>query len=230
MKRALLNELMHRTSVDGSFTARNVITRSGARRRGLYASRFGQLAWEAPLERDLIARLDGSWTCSEVLTQALQFVIPSRSGKSSLYTPDACVRDRAEEIRIVECKPQTMLDGLTTRHHEEIRSYFGSLDIEFLVLTESELAGGTRHENAILLSDNFQRSLKPAKVRELKERTAASSSLSFGALTHALGLHDARTALARGFAYFDTLSPLSVDTPLFQTFHEAHDAADFLYS
>lgn len=230
MKRSLLHELMHRTSVNGFFTARNVITRSGKRRRALYASRFGQLATESPLEWDLIARMDGSWACSEVLTQALQFVIPSRSSESFLYTPDACARDRDEGIRIVECKPESMLDVLTKRHHEEIRSYFGSLDIKFLVVTESELVRGVRHENAILLGDNFQRSLKPAKVRELRERTAASSSRTFGALTHALGFRDARTALARGFAYFDTVAPLSADTPLFEEFREAHDAADFLYA
>lgn len=230
MKRALLDELMHRASVDGFFRARNVITRSGKRRRSLYASRFGQLAAESPLEWDLITRLDGSWACSEAITQALRFVIPSRFEEAFLYTPDACARDRAEEVWVLECKPEAMLDGLTKRRHEEIRSYLGSLDIKFLVVTESELARGARHKNAILLSDSFRRSLRPAEARELKERVTASSSRSFGALKHALGLHDACTALARGFAYFDTVAALSADTPLFEEFCEAHDAADFLYA
>jgi hypothetical protein len=225
----LLLELMQRTALDGNFTARNVVTRSGVRRRGLYASRFGQLPWEAPLEFDLIARLDGSWACAEAFTQTLQFVIPCRRGESFLYTPDACLRRRGEQIEAVECKPEALLDDFNQHRHAQIRRYFRSLDIGFLVLGENELPSDARHANALVLGESFRRALKPPKVRELGERTAASAPRTFSALVDALGPADARTALARGFVYFDTAAPLGAATPLFQVFQEAHDAADFLH-
>jgi hypothetical protein len=229
MKRSLADEMAGRTAVGGSCTARNIVTRSGSRRRGLYASRFGQLPWEAPLEFDLLARLDGSWACTEAFTQTLQFVIPCRSGESFFYTPDACLRRRGEQIAAVECKPDALLDDFNQHRHAQIRRYFRSLDIGFLVLGENELPADARHANALVLGESFRGTLQPPKVRELGERTAQSAPGTFGALVDALGPADARTALARGFVYFDTAAPLGAATPLFQIFQETHDAADFLH-
>jgi hypothetical protein len=226
----LLRELMHRTALDGSFTARNIVTPSGGRRRGLYPSRFGMLPYEAPLECDLIKRLDGSWTCTEFVTQALQLLIRDRRAdqESFRYTPDACVRHHGGRISLIECKPDDLLDEFNRPRGPKIQRYLQSLDIDFLVLTESELHPGLRQANASMLSCNFRRALKPALVRQLQERTTKAQPSTFGALAHALGLGDARTALARGFVFFDTAALLTESTPIHPTFHEALDAADFL--
>jgi hypothetical protein len=225
----LLLELMQRTALDGNFTAREVVTRSGARRRGLCPSRFGMLSYEAPLERDVIKRLDGSWACTEFITQALQLLIrDGRSEQESFrYTPDACARHHGR-ISLIECKPDNLLDEFNRPRGPKIQRYLRSLDINFLVLTEDDLHPGPRQANALMLSNNFRRELKPAQVHQLQERMTKLKPSTFGALTQALGLADARTALARGFVFFDTAAELTDNTPIYLTFHEAFDAADFL--
>lgn len=230
MTASLMAELQQRTSRFGAFKARNAVTRSGSRRRGYYPSRFGSLAWESPLERDLICRLDGSWSCSALITQPLQLVIPCRRGESFGYTPDAVTRLHCGSLMAIECKPEDLLLDEEVRRHRAVLAYLGSIDIAFRVLTERELQGSLRQVNAILLSRHFNGAMKPSQVQRLQARVLSSRRDTFGQLVEAIGLQNARSALARGFSYFDTGAQLVDDTPLFDTFHEAHDAADFLFA
>lgn len=230
MTTSLMAELRLRTSALKTFKARNAVTRSGNRRRGFYPSRFGSLPWESPLERDLIGRLDGSWSCKDLVTQPMQIEIPCRHGGSFGYTPDAVARLHCGSLTAIECKPEHLLLDKEVRRHKAVLACLGSLDIRFRVLTERELHAGARQANAILLSRHFNAALKPTQVQRLQAQTQSSRYETFGQLVEAIGLQNARSALARGFSYFDTSAALVNDTPLFDIFLEAHDAADFLFA
>lgn len=230
MSAQLMAELVHRTSQHGSFDARTIITRSGRRRRGSIPSRFGLLEWEAPLERDALYRLAASWSCTALVPQPVQWVIPCRHGDSFRYTPDAATQLRCGFIAAIECKREDDLDEEMKRRLRAVLAYLSRLGIAFKVLTERDLPGSSRQANAELLSKHYQAELKPAYVQALHALTRSSPSETFGQLVQRLGLQQARTALARGFLFFDTAEPLVDDTPLFDTFHESHDAADFLYA
>jgi len=230
MSAQLMAELVHRTSLHGSFDARTIITRSGKRRRGSIPSRFGLLDWEAPLERNALYRLTASWSCTALIPQPVQWVIPCRYGDSFRYTPDAATQLCCGFIAALECKREKDLDEEMRRRLRAVLAYLSRLGIAFKVLTERDLPDSSRQANAELLSKHYQAELKPAHVQALHALTRSSPSETFGQLVQRLGLQQARTALARGFLFFDTAEPLVDDTPLFDTFHESHDAADFLYT
>lgn len=208
MSAQLMAELVRRTSRHGSFNARDIVTRSGTRRRGDIPSRFGFLDWEAPLERDALYRLDASWSCTALIPQPGQWVIPCRHEDSFRYTPDSATQLRCGSITVFECKPEKDLHGEMKRRLRAVHTYLSDLGIDFKVLTERDLPASCRQANAELLSKHYQAALKPAHVQRLQALTRSSSSKTFGQLVQTLGLQHARLALARGFLFFDTAEPL----------------------
>lgn len=115
---------------------RNLVTRSGARVRGLHQSRRfpTPLTWETPEERTLIQVLDASPATAELLSQPAQLEIPTETG-SFLYTPDVVVQRTNASIWVIECKPLEVLRQVEIRlKHCAISMLLLSCDIRFLEL------------------------------------------------------------------------------------------------
>ncbi len=95
---------------------RNLVTRSGARVRGIHHSnRFrASMPWETPEERTAIEALDASFGTLELLSQPAQLEIPSEDGPFS-YTPDVAALRKDGSIWVYECKPQDVLQQLDIR-------------------------------------------------------------------------------------------------------------------
>ncbi len=78
---------------DPLFRPRRIVTRSGARVRGIFPShRFSRaLHWESALERALIYRLECSWLVVDACTQPTTVSVPSADGtRFRLHTRRAC--------------------------------------------------------------------------------------------------------------------------------------------
>lgn len=115
---------------------RNLVTRSGARVRGIHQSRrfSTPLPWETPEERTLIQILDASAATVELLSQPAQLEIPTETG-FFLYTPDVAVQRTDASIWVIECKPLEVLRQAEIRvKHCAISMLLLSYDIRFLEL------------------------------------------------------------------------------------------------
>ena len=115
---------------------RNLVTRSGARVRGIHSSRRfpTPLPWETPEERTLIQVLDASAATAELLSQPAQLEIPTETG-SFLYTPDVAVQWTNGSIWVIECKQLEVLRQVETRvKHCAISMQLLSFDIRFVEL------------------------------------------------------------------------------------------------
>jgi hypothetical protein len=115
---------------------RNLVTRSGARVRGIHTSkRFPlPLSWETPEERTLIEVLDASPATAALLSQPAQLFIPSEF-EPFVYTPDVAVLRTDARVWVIECKPLAELCQPETRlKHAAISMQLLSYDINFLEL------------------------------------------------------------------------------------------------
>lgn len=115
---------------------RNLVTRSGARVRGIHHSRRFSLSlpWETPEERTLIEVLDASAATTELLSQPAQLEIPAETG-SFQYTPDVAVLRADASLWVIECKPLEVLRQAETRFkHCAISMRLLSFGIRFLEL------------------------------------------------------------------------------------------------
>lgn len=115
---------------------RNLVTRSGARVRGIHSSRRfpTPLPWETPEERTLIQVLDASPATAELLSQPAQLEIPTETGPF-LYTPDVAVQWTNGSIWVIECKPLGELRQVEIRlKHCAISMLLLGCDIRFVEL------------------------------------------------------------------------------------------------
>lgn len=115
---------------------RNLVTRSGARVRGIHQSRrfSTPLPWETPEERTLIEVLDASAATEALLSQPVQLEIPTEIGPF-LYTPDVAVQRADTSIWVIECKPREVLrETEIRRRHCAISMHLLSFDIRFIEL------------------------------------------------------------------------------------------------
>lgn len=82
MTTSILDQFAHLLDIPRLVRPRRVVTRSGARVRGIFPSRrFGkEMHWEASLERRLLYRLEASLRVCDACTQPLTVSIPSFDG------------------------------------------------------------------------------------------------------------------------------------------------------
>lgn len=79
MTSSIVKKLADLLELNPNIRPRRVVTRSGVRVRGIFPSRrFNrEMHWEAPLERELINRLEASWRIADAATQPITMTIPS---------------------------------------------------------------------------------------------------------------------------------------------------------
>lgn len=189
----------------GHREARNIVTRSGARVRGIYFSaRFRRgLKWESRLERRLIKACDVSWLVRDALTQPITWTIPDGDG-SFEYTPDAAILTRCGQVAIVECKPEIDLqDPETRRRLNRVAEVLAASEIQLSVLTEEYLSDALNTNCETVL--RYQRWRGTAGDREdLRHQVLSmSEDLCLAKLSSHVGLPQAFHAIASQWVSVD---------------------------
>ena len=79
MTSSIVKKLAYLLDLNPNLRPRRIVTRSGVRVRGIFPStRFNrEMHWEAPLEREVINRLEASWRIADAATQPITMPIPS---------------------------------------------------------------------------------------------------------------------------------------------------------
>lgn len=237
MYTADLGALCAQLGVAGLLSSRkpaNQVTRSGARVRGVPATRFTtQLTRASSYERRFIRVADLSRSVVTMITQPFVLRIEGL-GKRSEYTPDAALLvqppgGQPSRRVIAECKPlEEAKTDECLQAHELIGATLRRIDIHFVVVTEREQPPS--------LDANLDRVLRQRLFwrgetarNELERRVRHSGFDTFSALKEAVGVIDALHALASGWLHFDHFSPLIGDTRLSEKQRADWDAARALY-
>lgn len=196
---------------------RRLITRSGARVRGIFQhSRIGRCEWESGLERNLYPILAMARSVSRVFSQPL--VIKLEAGE---YTPDALVFLTTGERVWIECKPQRNLDAETRAKLTEAALTFLAVGDRFVIVDETQLDDSLP---AVLNARFFSSWFDPMAdfvpvVHEAK---------TYSELTNSNGFHAINRAVARGELMFDFGKELSGKSLLWSTKEGEGYEPDFL--
>lgn len=117
-------------------TPRNLVTRSGARVRGINLHpRFKRCKWESGIERNLYALLTITPSVQHVFSQPL--VIRLDAGE---YTPDALVFQKNGQRIWIECKHLHHLDSETQIKLGQAAVTFAAVGDRFIVVKDSSLS------------------------------------------------------------------------------------------
>lgn len=196
---------------------RRLITRSGARVRGIFQhSRTGRCEWESGLERNLYTILSMVGQVSRVFSQPL--VLKLDAGE---YTPDALVFLTTGKRVWIECKPRCNLDGEIQVKLTEAALRFMSVGDRFVIANELHLDDDLPAvANARLFSAWYEQMADfiPA-VREPQ---------TYAELTSRYGFHAVNRAVARGELMLDFDTELSAKSLLWTTKEGEGYEPDFL--
>jgi hypothetical protein len=131
---------------------RRIVTRSGARVRGIHPSlrHKKSLSWETVDERALIKAMDASEATTELASQVVTLEITGDGSKFE-YTPDVAVV-RFGQITVFECKPAEVIESEAWQKRLlVIEEYFTSSGINFIVLPNEVQPSATVQTNIDLV-------------------------------------------------------------------------------
>lgn len=99
MTSSIVEKLAYTLDLNPNVPPRRIVTRSGVRVRGIFPSRRfdREMHWEAPLEREVINRLEASWWTADAATQPITMLIPSLTADGHHFRvhPRLCASRRA---------------------------------------------------------------------------------------------------------------------------------------
>lgn len=182
---------------------RRLITRSGARVRGIFQHpRIGRCEWESSLERSLYTLLSMAGSVSRVFSQPL--VVNLSAGE---YTPDALVFLVTGKRVWIECKPQRHLDAEVRTKLTEATLTFMAAGDRFVIVDETCLDENLPTVvNARLFSAWYEQAADRVPV--------INEPKTYAALTAEYGFSSVNRAVARGELTLNLDTELSVKTLL----------------
>ena len=205
--------------------ARNVVTRSGVRMRGLYASRrFNRmLPWESPLELHAIELCEFYPGVVDVVSQPMQLALP---GLPFRYTPDLVVETSKAAIYVIECKPDCRLKGGTAAMLSDIGVALAKANIIFRVLTEQWVD----RPNALINVRTVIRHRKPKRPLETARWKLIKQMLPcrFSTAAETTSTVEVLQAMASWLIAFDLDRQLDADTWLSASQSGDLDATPFI--
>lgn len=211
--------------------ARRIVTGSGRRLRGKFASRrFGiTLCWESQLERAFIHQMQLSRRITGVHAQPARLRLPTPDGVLD-YTPDFLVNGTHEEFIFVECKPRSKLTdiALAKRLHS-IKTVLEAAGAQFVVLCEDHLLDKTLQANvAQLLSFVCPRQLDQRWLSQLAVDIGKLQPRNLCDLALEFGYRSAMIALANGLLCTNLRERLDGSSVLLLPDSGGCDVADYL--
>lgn len=196
---------------------RRLITRSGARVRGVFQhARMGRCEWESELERNLYTLLSMSESVSQVFSQPL--VLSLSAGE---YTPDALVFLTTGKRVWVECKPRCFLDVETQGKLADAALTLFVLGDHFVTVDETQLDNDLPAvTNARFFSTWYEESVDFVPV--------VPEPKTYADLINRYGHHAINRAVARGELMLDMSAELSPESLLWTTKEGEGYEPDFL--
>lgn len=146
------------------------------------------------------------------------------------YTPDCLVEARTGRLVCIEGKSKLDAEAPDMQvHHAAIRFRLAQVGVDFIVVTDADLACEASGLNAHDLVRGIRTPLSKVVEATLRRQIADCQPACFGALERMANRTNAIAALARGMAFFDTHQRLSTSTALVLQFREHFDAANVIF-
>lgn len=200
-------------------TPRRLITRSGARVRGIFQHpRTGRCEWESGLERNLYTILSMVGSVGRVFSQPVVIKL-----SASEYTPDALVFLSNGKRVWIECKPKRNLNAETRAKLAEASLTFLAAGDRFVIVDETQLDDSLPAVlNARMFSAWFEQTTDFVP--------AVGEPKTYVELTSRYGFHTINRAVARGDLMLDFGQELSAKSLVWTSKEGEGYEPDFLRS